>query len=49
MSFIEVAESAESLLKILQPKNSTTCQLDDQSCENRSSFENMIQPTKKSE
>ena len=46
MKFIEVVESAESILKMLQPKSSISGRLDDLSCE-RSSLENMVQPTKK--
>ena len=46
--FLEVVESAESLLKILQPESSISDQLDDLSCESKNSLDNKIQPTEKS-
>ena len=49
MSFIEVVESAESILKILQPENSTEDQIIDLSRKSRSSLNNMIQLTEKGE
>ena len=46
--FLDIVESAEYLLKMLQPESSTSDQLDDLKCESKSSMDNMIQPTEKS-
>ena len=49
LSFLDVVEGAEYLIKRLQPECSTSDQLNDSGCESRSLLDNKIQPTEKSQ